>query len=337
MPFLNNAYRPPPLYGNRYQASPLVPYKFLPPPPAQEAPTLPIASTGSMEGGQAAAPVPAPMATPPQQESGGHYEREQEYQNNRRVEAAKRLGHMPGQGNLGKALGAGLGFITGIPGLGMVADKIDVGGDPTEPRTVTREDGSTYTDHRSQEYGALGTYDTNSGAVFGGAGRGYDPITGRPMNTYANTDAAMGHIFGDDTPEISQGARDLGVSEGSVAGVMTQKGEDSIDNLLNDLEVEQDPYDFEVTPDLLPTTATGGTDLTNTTFAQTDAPGARPSEVIGQTSSGEDIHRPTGGGTVVTDRHGNAVTSTNQHGQKVAVTSPARDDNDSGGGGGGGK
>ena len=340
MAFKNMDFKPsPPLYGGRYKASGFIPNVAPPRKLGDERNIKPWKYQLNQQGGQSQAAAPAAPVESNLMDSGPD-DGPDNYDNNRRIAAARDLGYEPGQGNIGQAFGMLAGAALGIPGVGFLAEKTGLDDRINEG----------FVDPDAPMHGDVGSYDHQSGGVFGNTGQAYDPITGRPMAVYKDTTSAFNTIFGEGQPEISQGARDLGVSEGSVAGIRTKKGEDSIQDVLDDAAMyEQTTGSLDAAESIIhqevpkPTTVTGGTDLRGQVIEQTDAPGvvSPTAQVIGQTSSGDDVHAPSGGGQVVTDRHGNAVTSTNRAGQKVAVTSrpqpePQRDDSGGGGGGGGG-
>lgn len=70
---------------------------------------------------------------------------------------------------------------------------------------------------------------TPSGSIHDGYGNTFNPITG------AKTSFSFSDIFGGDDNNISDAADSMGVSDGSMSGLMTVKGNNSIQDLLNSL------------------------------------------------------------------------------------------------------
>ena len=97
-----------------------------------------------------------------------------------RSAASQDLGYDRGIMTPGQIAANLVGIASPIPGLGMVANYLGL------PDSVDRTLGTEAP--FGQAYGDIGTIGTEGG-VFGADGREYDPITGRGLNSYANTDA----------------------------------------------------------------------------------------------------------------------------------------------------
>ena len=139
-----------------------------------------------------------------QEDSGPSIEQqkaEQEYKNtvNKRMDAAEKLGYT----NKQSAIEALLPF---VPGAGLLAGNPDKG-------TVLVD-----------------------GTIADGEGNSFDPITGEKVGSKAGILGTIaGSIMGK-KDDISKAAEEMGVSPASQAGLKTIKGEESIQQLLDDLD-----------------------------------------------------------------------------------------------------
>ena len=230
-----------------------------------------------------------------------------------RMGVANQLGYQRGQGDLSGLAGV-VGMAAGIPGVGLIADAIPKS--PTEPVTVTREDGSTYTDARDRSYGAVGTTDAR-GNVFSEDGVAYDPVTGqRVPGVFKDRATATPHI------RASLGFAPEGYeappATAAEAGLMSIAGNDSISQVLDEATIAS-------TPEI------GRASVQREINADRKAAG----QSYTHTDNDGDTHHVPAGRSAVTDRHGNAVTDNSGNVVTSTNTGGGNDDNDSGGGGGG--
>ena len=231
-----------------------------------------------------------------------------------RMGVANQLGYQRGQGDLSGLAGV-VGMAAGIPGVGLLADAIPKS--PTEPVTVTREDGSTYTDARDRSYGAVGTTDAR-GNVFSEDGVAYDPVTGqRVPGVFKDRATATPHI------RASLGFAPEGYeappATAAEAGLMSIAGNDSIAQVLDDATIASTP---EIGRDAVKREINADRKAAGQSYVHTDNDGQE--------------HQVAAGRSAVTDRHGNAVTSASDGSVVTSVNrGGGNDDNDSGGGGGG--
>jgi len=133
-----------------------------------------------------------------------------------RTAAAQDLGYQVGQGSVGGLIGTAAGLVMGVPGLGIVGQRVSDQFPTDGPRA-----------------GDAATIDASTGAVFDEAGRGFDPITGKPMQAYSSFGAWGQDVLNPEAP-VTDEARALGVSEGTRAGLMTVSGEQSIQDVLDE-------------------------------------------------------------------------------------------------------
>ena len=174
-----------------------------------------------------------------------------------RRNAGEALGYDVGQSTLPEAIAGGLGIVSGVPGLGTAANfAVDrFGPESAGNRRIGDSGAISYNvgERQRSGRGQLGSIDPGTGGVYGQDGRAYDPVTGQALNVhntagdFANTltsgyqglrDAGHGRVasglgsFENSTAHIGQGARDLGVTAASSAGLRNIAGEDSIADVL---------------------------------------------------------------------------------------------------------
>ena len=172
-------------------------------------PLIPVPAGFTATKPTADAPVTTPTTTTQapvqqQEDSGPSIEQqkaEQEYKNtvNKRMDAAEKLGYT----NKQSAIEALLPF---VPGSGLIAGNPDKG-------TVLVD-----------------------GTIADGEGNSFDPITGEKVGSKGGILGTIaGSIMGK-KDDISKAAGEMGVSPASQAGLKTIKGEESIQQLLDDLD-----------------------------------------------------------------------------------------------------
>lgn len=93
-----------------------------------------------------------------------------------RTQAGLDQGHVVGQMTPGQIASNLVGFVSPVPGLGMLADKLGL------PGSLDEKLGTDIPAH--ERYGAVGTIDAASGGVFDRSGQAYDPITGEGLASY---------------------------------------------------------------------------------------------------------------------------------------------------------